>query len=139
MSDAGAPFAMQVDRDTMWHQQAMRALDIATDQARGLRKRMLFADARAADHKVAFWGIDLDASKAGRPDVPTRGDGETGTHTHAARFVLHQGAGSTHKLGLRGMRSDDADLCRYRRAAAPGLALPGAGAGLNGRRRSTRR
>jgi len=67
VSDAGAPFAMQVDRDTMWHQQAMRALDIATDQARGLRKRMLFADARAADHKVAFWGIDLDASKGGGP------------------------------------------------------------------------
>ena len=42
----------------MWHKQALRALDIATDQARALRKRLLFNSLESRDGKVAYWGID---------------------------------------------------------------------------------
>ncbi len=63
VSDAGAPFGTEESTNSFWPQQAMRALDIATDQARGLRKRLLFAEARADKRVVAFSGIDSDASK----------------------------------------------------------------------------
>jgi NTE family protein len=63
VSDAGAPFGTEESANSFWPQQAMRALDIATDQARGLRKRLLFAEARADKRVVAFSGIDSDASK----------------------------------------------------------------------------
>ena len=36
VSDAGAPFGTEETASTLWPQQAMRALDIATDQARAL-------------------------------------------------------------------------------------------------------
>ena len=39
VSDAGAPFGMEDTASSLWPRQAMRALDIATDQARALRKR----------------------------------------------------------------------------------------------------
>ena len=40
-SDAGAPFGLELDPETAWHSQVLRALDIATNQSRGLRKRVL--------------------------------------------------------------------------------------------------
>jgi NTE family protein len=68
VSDAGAPFAMQVDRGTLWHKQVLRALDIATDQSRGLRKRLMFAEVATAEgRKAAYWGIDQDGVKNAAP------------------------------------------------------------------------
>jgi NTE family protein len=58
VSDAGAPFSMQDKARTDPLGQTMRALDIATDQARGLRKRMLLALAPHRKQAVAYWGID---------------------------------------------------------------------------------
>ena len=57
VSDAGAPFAYGDEANTDWLRQSTRALDIATDQARGLRKRML-VDAFGRDAKGGYWGID---------------------------------------------------------------------------------
>lgn len=58
VSDAGAPFAFEPDTGLMWHQQTLRALDIATDQARGLRKRLLFAECTASRRPYSYWSID---------------------------------------------------------------------------------
>lgn len=63
VSDAGAPFGTEESANAFWPQQALRALDIATDQARALRRRLLFAEAKASNRVVAFSGIDGDASK----------------------------------------------------------------------------
>lgn len=60
VSDAGAPFGTEETSSALWPKQALRALDIATDQARSLRKRLLFAEARAAGRTVVFAGIDGD-------------------------------------------------------------------------------
>jgi NTE family protein len=68
VSDAGAPFALDPDTGTWWHQQAMRALDIATDQARGLRKRLLVAESTANQRAYAFWSIDGDIAAYGVAD-----------------------------------------------------------------------
>lgn len=60
VSDAGAPFATSAKFDKDWVRQSMRALDIATDQARALRKRMLIADFEAKARAGTYWGIDTD-------------------------------------------------------------------------------
>ena len=58
VSDAGAPFkASEVPR-TDWLSQARLALDVATDEARALRKRALIADFKAKLRDGAYWGID---------------------------------------------------------------------------------
>lgn len=58
VSDAGAPFSSQSEANPMWPQQALRALDIATDQARALRKRLLHAESAAAGKPYVYAGID---------------------------------------------------------------------------------
>jgi NTE family protein len=63
VSDAGAPFGTEESASAFWPKQAMRALDIATDQSRGLRKRLLFAECRAGGRVVAFSGIDSDPTQ----------------------------------------------------------------------------
>lgn len=60
VSDAGAPFGMQATATAFWPKQAMRALDIATDQARGLRMRLLFAECGADGRMPVYCGIDGD-------------------------------------------------------------------------------
>lgn len=67
VSDAGAPFGTEESSSGLWPKQALRALDIATDQARGLRKRLLFATAAADKRVVAFCGIDGDPSRYPAP------------------------------------------------------------------------
>ncbi|CAM5775789.1 hypothetical protein LMIY3S_05201 [Labrys miyagiensis] len=81
VSDAGAPFGTEETANAFWPQQALRALDIATDQARALRKRLLFAQARPVKDQppiraVAFSGIDgtvtgYDAPQKLKPDPAT--------------------------------------------------------------------
>jgi NTE family protein len=57
VSDAGAPFTLDADPATIWHKQALRAFDVATAQARGLRKRRLIADYEGKLRLGAYWGI----------------------------------------------------------------------------------
>lgn len=69
VSDAGAPFSMEEDAGTAMPQQLMRVLDIATDQARSLRKRMLHATRAGTDKVYAYSGIDGDPSDFPAPRV----------------------------------------------------------------------
>jgi len=45
------------DPSKTWVKQALRAFDIATNQARALRKRALIDDFRSAAHRGSYWGI----------------------------------------------------------------------------------
>ncbi len=63
VSDAGAPFGMQDKAKTDAVGQLSRALDIATDQARGLRARYMMDLAEARQQKVAYWSIDTPYGK----------------------------------------------------------------------------
>jgi NTE family protein len=63
VSDAGAPFGMQDQAKTDPIGQLSRALDIATDQARGLRARYLIELAKLRGQKTAYWGIDTMIDK----------------------------------------------------------------------------
>ena len=58
VSDAGAPFALGAQVETDWVKQTLRALDIATDQSRGLRKRWLVDRYERGVRAGAYWGID---------------------------------------------------------------------------------
>jgi NTE family protein len=69
VSDAGAPFGMQDRAKTDPVGQLSRALDIATDQARGLRSRYLIELAKLCGQKTAYWGIDTRYDKY---PLPTR-------------------------------------------------------------------
>lgn len=69
VSDAGAPFGYEANPGASWMQQPLRALDIATDQARGLRKRYLIELAATRAQKVAYWGIDTAIADYGTPDA----------------------------------------------------------------------
>ena len=60
VSDAGAPFTMTEKVKTDLVQQTMRALDVATDQSRALRKRALIDDFRRQERAGTYWGIDTD-------------------------------------------------------------------------------
>ncbi len=57
VSDAGAPFGMGQTVETDWLKQTMRALDVATDQARALRKRALLDDFKRGVRSGTYWGI----------------------------------------------------------------------------------
>jgi NTE family protein len=67
VSDAGAPFSTAEEASSLWPKQAMRALDIATDQARGLRKRLLHSECQANGRKYAYAGIDTDPKSYAAP------------------------------------------------------------------------
>lgn len=69
VSDAGAPFRFDETPDTGWTKQAMRAMDIATSQSRGLRKRALIADYRSGARKGAYWGIMTEIDGYGLTDA----------------------------------------------------------------------
>ncbi|MEO8667754.1 MAG: patatin-like phospholipase family protein [Bauldia sp.] len=68
VSDAGSPFTLAVTPETDWIRQAMRALDVATDQARSLRKRALIGDFTSGARQGAYWGIASDIASFRAPD-----------------------------------------------------------------------
>lgn len=63
VSDAGAPFGTEESASSLWPKQALRALDIATDQARALRKRLLFAQCSSSNRAAVYCGIDSDPAE----------------------------------------------------------------------------
>ncbi|MGC9964229.1 MAG: patatin-like phospholipase family protein [Syntrophobacteraceae bacterium] len=65
VSDAGAPMKVDEEVQTVWHSQALRAMDIATNQSRGLRKRALIDDFTRSERKGTYWGIKTDISAYG--------------------------------------------------------------------------
>ena len=60
VSDAGAPFGIGAKVETDWVKQTLRALDIATDQSRGLRKRWLVDQFERKVREGAYWGVDTE-------------------------------------------------------------------------------
>lgn len=73
ISDAGAPFAVGPNPGNDWVRQPMRALDIATDQSRGLRKRWVIDSFKKGERKGAYWGIDTEIGGYGLGDaLPVR-------------------------------------------------------------------
>src|SRR5690242_5826911 len=58
VSDAGAPFKAGEAPRADWLSQARLALDVATDQARALRKRALITDFKTKQRAGSYWGID---------------------------------------------------------------------------------
>lgn len=68
VSDAGAPFGMQDRAKTDPIGQLSRALDIATDQARGLRARYLIELGKLRQQNVGYWGIDTRYDKYTAPN-----------------------------------------------------------------------
>lgn len=75
VSDAGAPFTMAEKVKTDLVQQTMRALDVATDQSRALRKRALIDDFRRQERAGTYWGIDTRIAKYGLADALACKDG----------------------------------------------------------------
>ena len=78
VSDAGAPFGMQEKAKTDPIGQLARALDIATDQARGLRARYLIKLAEMRGQKAAYWGIDTVYGKYPAPNKLACSPAKTG-------------------------------------------------------------
>jgi NTE family protein len=92
VSDAGAPFGMQEQARTDPVGQLSRALDIATDQARGLRARYLIELAKLRNQKAVYWGIDTRIEKYPAADQlrcdPARTDGLKDVRTRLNAFDL---------------------------------------------------
>ena len=63
VSDAGAPFEHSARLNMNWYRQYLRALDIASTQARALRKRWLVDQFASGTRKGAYWGITTDISR----------------------------------------------------------------------------
>jgi len=57
VSDAGAPFHYEAAQGRDWFRQSLRALDIATNQSRGMRKRVLVDLYKSKQRTGAYWGI----------------------------------------------------------------------------------
>jgi len=71
-SDAGKPFDYGKTYDALSLKQVLRALDIAADQSRGLRTRMLI-DSKALRGKTpCYWGIDQGETKDPAPGLLPR-------------------------------------------------------------------
>jgi NTE family protein len=74
VSDAGAPFGFGTRVETDWVKQSLRALDVATDQARGLRKRALIDDFTRGVRSGTYWGIATEIGeyqlRAGQAALP---------------------------------------------------------------------
>jgi NTE family protein len=68
VSDAGAPFECKGSPATDWLSQALRALDVALNQAHALRKRALIADLQRGVRKGAYWGIGSSIAEYNLPD-----------------------------------------------------------------------
>lgn len=95
VSDAGAPFSTEPEAHHRWDKQALRALDIATDQARMLRRRLLFAETRLRNaqanspaHHFALAAIGDDLTD---PDTARRLAAPRKLHTKP-RLVEHLAA-----------------------------------------------
>ena len=57
VSDAGAPLDIDPEPSAAWHKQALRVMDICTEQQRALRKRVLVERLREGSLRGAYWGI----------------------------------------------------------------------------------
>jgi NTE family protein len=74
VSDAGAPFPMVADTATDWLRQTLRVLNVAVNQSRALRKRVLI-DQFERGRAGVYWGITTDITAYGAAGaLPVRAD-----------------------------------------------------------------
>jgi NTE family protein len=73
VSDAGKPLDVPAEVATSWKDQALRAMDIATNQARSLRKRALLDDLVRGVRKGTYWGITTNIGDYGIADYAVGG------------------------------------------------------------------
>jgi NTE family protein len=100
VSDAGAPFEAQTDPPAHWTRQAIRVLDIVTEQTRALRRRMLMqtfqqnheegrTDERPAARRGTYWGIKTQIGAYG-VDHPLTDDNANTTALQQIRTRLNK-------------------------------------------------
>lgn len=95
VSDAGAPLEMQPSPPTEWTQQAIRVLDVVTEQTRALRRRALMAEYKqehegpsngaqpaAAAKRGSYWSIKTRIDAFGLADALVRDNATTGALQH---------------------------------------------------------
>ena len=68
VSDAGAPFTLEVDPHEDYLHQLGRVRDILIDQTRALRKRWLIEEFKAERRQGAYWGVATDIDKYNAPE-----------------------------------------------------------------------
>lgn len=72
VSDAGAPFDLERSPSGMWLSLTKRALLIASEQTRALRKRWLISEFKAGARKGTYWGIATHINDYDLGDTLTR-------------------------------------------------------------------
>jgi NTE family protein len=83
VSDAGAPLDADPDPPTDWTRQAIRVLDIVSEQTRALRRRRLLHDFQQAGEAATsrrngtYWGIRTRIDDYGMPDALVRDNART--------------------------------------------------------------
>lgn len=78
VSDAGAPRAPVPSPCSSWLPQASRAISLAMEQGRSLRKRWLVGDLQAGRARGAYWSISTRIADYGLPDAIARDDERSG-------------------------------------------------------------
>ncbi|MEH3148551.1 MAG: patatin-like phospholipase family protein [Methylobacterium frigidaeris] len=122
VSDAGAPFATTSEVETDWVRQTLRALDIATDQSRGLRKRALVDQFERGDRDGTYWGIDSAIAGYGLDDALTCDPGLVAALARIRTRLDHTDDETQERLINWGYALCDAAVRRH----APQLARPDA-------------
>ena len=69
VSDAGAPYQPEEEVDSNWFSQLLCVFEIATDQARGVRKRWLVDQYQSGAHAGTYWGINTQIQKYALADA----------------------------------------------------------------------
>ena len=69
VSDAGAPYQPEADIDANWFSQLHCVYTIATDQARGVRKRWLVDQFQRGVRQGTYWGINTGIGQYGLADA----------------------------------------------------------------------
>jgi len=124
VSDAGAPFEIDADPATAWHRQALRVMDICTDQQRALRKRVLVGRLREGSLRGAYWGIGTAIVDYGQDDALCRDSAASaalaGMRTRLDRFSEPEQG----QLINWGYALADAALRRHLQPGSPRGSLP---------------
>jgi NTE family protein len=122
--DAGAPFSVDERVDLDWVRQTLRALDVATDQSRGLRKRALIDDYRRQERQGAYWGIDTSIDDYGVGDALKSSDDLVAGLASMRTRLNHFEDVEQEQLINWGYAVCDAAVRRYTPALIVSLSLP---------------
>ena len=140
VSDAGAPLDAEAEPHTDWTRQAIRVLDVVTDQTRALRKRWLMQEfkqtqeeglenpTRPASKKGTYWGITtrIDNYQVGSP--MTHDSAASGALQHIRTRLNEFSAKEQGQLINWGYALTDAGMRKYVQAGvAPPATWPDPG------------